>query len=109
MPAAMVHGGGGVLLIMTTKFASQETSKRHKVTKQMQSKPPPSQPYPSQNNNTKSQAKTTIATNTLLHQSNLLQRCNSLKRERWTKDDNSAMQPALPMELSAMCEGRGAH
>ena len=48
MPAAMVHGGGGVLLIMMTKFENFE----------MQSKPPPSQPYPTQNNNTKSQAKT---------------------------------------------------
>ena len=58
MPAAMVHGGGGVLLMMTTKFASQQTINKHKITKQMQSKPPPSQPYPTQNNNTKSQAKT---------------------------------------------------
>ena len=33
MPAAMVHGGGGVLLMMTTKFASQETIKKHKITK----------------------------------------------------------------------------
>ena len=45
MPAAMVHGGGGVLLMMTTKFAPQQTIKKHKITKQMQSKPPPSQPY----------------------------------------------------------------
>ena len=33
MPAAMVHGGGGVLLMMTTKFASQQTIKKHKITK----------------------------------------------------------------------------
>ena len=72
MPAAMVHGGGGVLLMMTTKFASQQTINKHKITQHMQSKPPSSQPYPTQNNNTKSQAKTTIATNTLLHQTNLL-------------------------------------
>ncbi len=84
MPAAMVHGGGGVLLMMTTKFASQQTIKisqnyrtnamKHKITKRMQSKPPLSQLYPTHNNNTKSQAKTTIATNTLLHQTNLLSR-----------------------------------
>ena len=29
MPAAMVHGGGGVLFMTTTKFASQETIKKH--------------------------------------------------------------------------------
>ena len=58
MPAAMVHGGGGVLLMMTTKFASQQTIKKHKITNPMQSKPLFSQPYPTQNNNTKSQAKT---------------------------------------------------
>ena len=58
MPAAMVHAGGGALFMMTTKFAPQETIKKNKTTKQMQSKPPPSQPYPTQNNNTKSQAKT---------------------------------------------------
>ena len=71
MPAAMVHGGGGVLLMMTTKFASQQTIKKHKITKPMQSKPLFSQPYPTQNNNTKSQAKATIATITLLHETNL--------------------------------------
>ena len=53
MPAAMVHGGGGVLLMMTTKFASQQTINKHKITKTMQYKPPTSQPYPTQNNNTK--------------------------------------------------------
>ena len=35
MPAAMVHGGGGVLLMMTTKFASQQTIKKYKITKQI--------------------------------------------------------------------------
>ena len=40
MQAAMLHGGGGVLLMMTTKFASQQTIKKHKITKPMQSKPP---------------------------------------------------------------------
>ena len=79
MPAAMVHDGGGVLLMMTTKFESQQTIKKHKVAKPMQSKPPPSQPYPTQNNNTKSQSKITIATNTLLHQTNLLARCSTSK------------------------------
>ncbi len=79
MPAAMVHGGNGVLLMMMTKFASQQTIKKHKITNQMQSKPPPSQPYPTQNNNTKSQAKMTMATNTLLHQTNLPPRCSSFK------------------------------
>ncbi len=59
MPAAMLHGGSGVLFMMTTKFASQQTIKKHKITKTMQSKLPPSQQYPPQNNNTKSQAKTT--------------------------------------------------
>ena len=29
MPAAMVHGGGGVLFMMMTKFASQQTIKKH--------------------------------------------------------------------------------
>ena len=58
MPAAMLHGGGGVLLMMTTKLASQQTIKKHKVTKPLQSNYRPSQPYPTQNNNTKSQAKT---------------------------------------------------
>ena len=58
MQAATVHGGGGVLLMTMTKFASQQTINRHKITKPMQSKPPPSQQYPTQNNNTKSQAKT---------------------------------------------------
>ena len=42
MPAAMVHGGGGVLLMMTTKFASQQTIKKHKITEKMQEKAPPS-------------------------------------------------------------------
>ena len=59
MPAAMLQGGGGVLLMMMTKFASQKTIKKHKITKPTKSKSPPSQPYPTQNNNTKSQAKTT--------------------------------------------------
>ena len=53
MPAAMMHGGGGVLPMMTTKFASQQTIKKHKITKPMQSKPLFSQPYPTQNSNTK--------------------------------------------------------
>ena len=79
MPAEMVHGGGGVLLMMTTKFASQESIKKHKITKQMQTKPPPSHPYPTQNNNTQSQAKTNVATNTLLHQTNLQLRSSSSK------------------------------
>ena len=29
MPAAMMHNGGGVLCMMTTKFASQQTNKKH--------------------------------------------------------------------------------
>ncbi len=29
----MMHGGGGVLLMKTTKFASQETNEKYKVTK----------------------------------------------------------------------------
>ena len=33
MPAAMVHGGGGVLLMMPTKFASQQTNEKYKITK----------------------------------------------------------------------------
>ena len=33
MPAAMVHGGCGVLFMTTTKFASQETNEKYKVTK----------------------------------------------------------------------------
>ena len=50
MPAAIVHGGGGgVLLMMMTKLASQKTIKKTQKYKQMQSKPPPSQPYPTQN------------------------------------------------------------
>ncbi len=60
LPAAMRHDCGGVLLMMTTKFASQETINKHKVKKQMQSKPTPSQPYHTQNNNTKSQANKTL-------------------------------------------------
>ena len=79
MPAAMVHGGGGVLLMMTTKFASQQTIKKHKITKPMQSKPLFSQPYPTQNNKTKSHAITTVPTNTLLHQTNLPPRCSTSK------------------------------
>ncbi len=79
MQAAMVHVGGGVLHMMTTKFASQQIIYKHKTAKQMQSKPPPSQPYPTQKNNTKSQAKTTNATNTLLHQPNLLLRNSFFK------------------------------
>ena len=31
MPAAMMHGGSSVLLMMTTKFASQETIKKHHI------------------------------------------------------------------------------
>ena len=58
---------------------------------------------------TTTQAKTTIATNTLLHQTNLLARCSTSKWERWTKDDDSAMQPASPMEFTAMCDERGVH
>ncbi len=53
MPAAMLHGGGGVLLMMTTKFATQITVRKHKVTKQMRSKHPPSQPYQTQNHKQK--------------------------------------------------------
>ena len=33
MPAAMMHCGGGVMLMMTTKFASQKTINKHKITK----------------------------------------------------------------------------
>ncbi len=33
MPAAMMHGGNGVLLMILTKFASQETIKNTKITK----------------------------------------------------------------------------
>ncbi len=66
----MVHGGGGVLLMMMTKIASQQTVKKHKIIKPIQSTPLFSQQYPTQNNNTKKQAKTTIATNTLFHQTN---------------------------------------
>ena len=51
MPAAMVHGGGGVLLMMTTKFASQQTNKKHMNRKTNVIKAPsPSQPYPPQIN-----------------------------------------------------------
>ena len=41
MPAAMVHGGGGVLLMMKTKFASQETIKKHEITKKCKQSPLP--------------------------------------------------------------------
>ncbi len=51
MPAAMMHGGGGVLFTMTTKFASQQTNKKHMNSKTNVIKAPsPSQPYPPQNN-----------------------------------------------------------
>jgi hypothetical protein len=75
MPAAMVHGGsGGVLLMMTTKLASQQTIKKHKVTNQNSMEALSfKQPHPTQNNSTKSQAKKTMAVNTLLLQTNLLQ------------------------------------
>jgi hypothetical protein len=56
MPAAMVHGGGGVLLMMMTKLASQQTIKNTELQNQMRSKPPPTQPHPTQNKKTKSQA-----------------------------------------------------
>ena len=67
MPAAMLHGGGGVLLMMTTKFASQENIKIYQITKPMQQKPPPSQPYHTQINNTKSAPKSNMTTNAPLH------------------------------------------
>jgi hypothetical protein len=53
--AAMVHGGGGgVLFMMTTKLASQQTIKKHKVTKQNSMEALSfKQPHPTQNNNTK--------------------------------------------------------
>ena len=76
MPAAMMHGGGGVLLMMTTKFASQETNMKHKI---ITKKHPPSQQISPQNKNTKSQAKTTMPTNTLLHQTNLQLRSSTFK------------------------------
>ncbi len=59
MPEAMVHGGGGgVLLMMMTKLAMQQTIKKHKVTKQNSMEALSfKQPHPTQNNNTKSQAK----------------------------------------------------
>ena len=51
MPAAMMHGGGGVLFMMTTKFASQQTNKKHMNCKTNVIKAPsPSQPYPPQIN-----------------------------------------------------------
>ena len=78
MTTAMMHGGGGVLLMMTTKFASQRTINKYKNT---QSKPLFSQPYPTQNNNTITQAKTTMTTNTLLHQTNLQPRSSRNNQE----------------------------
>ena len=51
MPAAMMHGGGGVLFMMTTKFASQQTNKKHMNRKTNVIKAPsPSQPCPPQIN-----------------------------------------------------------
>ncbi len=81
MPAAMVHGsGGGVLLIMTTKLASKQTIKK-------------TQNYKIKCNqillqttisNSKQQhkitsKKTTMATDTLFHQTNLHQRFRTFK------------------------------
>ena len=69
MPAAMLHGGGGVLLMMTTKFASQQTNKKHMHSKTNVTKAPsPSHPYQTQTTNT---SKTTMATNTPLHKKQL--------------------------------------
>ena len=80
MQAAMVHGGGGVLLMMTTKFASQQTIKISQSYKTNAIKAPSLTTISnSKQNNTKLEAKTTIATNTLLLQSNLLPRSSSFK------------------------------
>ena len=81
MQAAMMHGGGGVLLMMLTKFASQETIKKHKITKNAIKAPSLTTISNSkqQHKITKSQAKTTMATNTLLHTTNLLPRSSNFK------------------------------
>ena len=71
MPAAMMHGGGGVLFTMTTKFASQETNKKHMNSTKCNQSPRSLTTISTTNNNTKSPAKTTMKTNTLLHQTNL--------------------------------------
>ncbi len=140
MPAAMVHGGGGgVLPMIMTKLASQQTIKKHKVTKQnsmealsittisnskqqhkmtstknlrhqtLCSFNHTSNNMSNSRNQQKSKKKKTVAPNTWLRQKNLLPRSSSFKWERWTKDDDSAMQPAMSMRLPAMCERRGAH
>ena len=40
-----------------------------------------------------------------LYAKHLQLRCSSFKRKRWTKDDESAMQPSAPMPFTATCEG----
>jgi hypothetical protein len=62
----------------------------------------------SQYNNRKSAAKSNM-TNALLKKTTLPRRCSTFKWERWSKDDDNAMQPSSPMELSAMYEGWGVH
>ena len=81
MPAAMVHGGGsGVLLMMMTKLAMQQTIKKHRITKSNATKAPSLITI----SNSKQQhkitcKKTTMATDTLLHQTNLQLRFSSFK------------------------------
>ena len=79
MPAAMVHGGGGVLLMMTTKFASQQTIKKHKITEKCNRSPLPHNHIQLKTTTQNHKQKQTIATNTLLHQTNLLPRSSTSK------------------------------
>ena len=80
MPAAVVHVGGGVLLMMTTKFASQETKKARSKQDNIEKKIKHQITHNKflHNRQHKSQAKTTITTNTL-HQTNLPPSCSTSK------------------------------
>jgi hypothetical protein len=71
VPAAIMHGGGSVLFTMTAKFASDQRNKKHMNCKKWDESPLSITTTSTTNNNTKTPAKMTMATNSLLHQTNL--------------------------------------
>ncbi len=78
--AAMVHGrGGGVLLMMTTKLASKQTIKKHKITNECNQSLLQTTISNSKQQHKITSKKTTMATDTLFHQTNLHQRFRTFK------------------------------
>jgi hypothetical protein len=80
MQAAMVHGGGGgVLLMMMTELASKQTIKKHKITNKCNQILLTHNHIQLKTKKKKKKQKTTMATDTLFHQTNLPQRSSSFK------------------------------